>query len=431
MRLQLHHGASQATFERLTRVVPGGVNSPFRGFQAVGGTPPVMVRGEGAYVWDEDGNRYLDLLGAWGPLLLGHAAPVLKAAAHAAVDDGSVFGASTPWELELAEKLQAIFPSMDMVRCVNSGTEAVMSAVRLARGYTGRTRIVRFEGGYHGHVDCLLEAVGTEAPAGLTLAAAGIPPAVAADTVSLTYNDVAGLEAYFAAHGADTAAVILEPVTGSMGVIEARADFLAALRRLTTAHGAVLIFDEVITGLRVSRGGAQERLGVAPDLTVLGKALSGGFAIGAFGGRRDIMMHLSPLGAVYQAGTYSGNPISMRCASATIDELGRPGTYERLEALGRRLADGWQDAARQAGVPMWVPQVGSMLGVMFIDAAPVNYRQAMRADVDRFARFFHGMLSRGVVLPTSTHDAVCVSTAHTEADVDLGVTCAREALADL
>ncbi|HEY4000806.1 MAG TPA: glutamate-1-semialdehyde 2,1-aminomutase [Candidatus Xenobia bacterium] len=431
MRIQLSDHAdvgeaSRSTFEKLKRYVPGGVNSPFRGFDAVGGTPPVMARGEGAWLWDVDDRRYLDLLGAWGPLMLGHAHPYLKAAAHAAVEDGSVFGMSTKWELELAQRLVKTFPSMEMVRLVNSGTEAVMTSVRLARGFTGRTLIVRFEGAYHGHVDSLLEAVGTEAPPDLTLAKAGIPPGVAQDTLTLPYNDVAALRDHFARRGTETAAVILEPITGSMGVVVAEAAFRATLRELTGHYGSVLIFDEVITGLRVARGGAQERLGVNADLTVLGKALSGGFAIGAVGGRRDIMSCLSPLGAVYQAGTYSGNPLSTRCAIATLDALGEAGLYDGLEHRGIDLAEGLRRVAAEHGIPLWVSQFGCMLGLLFLEGPVLNYREAVQADTEKYQRFFHGMLQRGILLPTSTFDAICLSTAYTSRHTDIVLSSAAE-----
>ncbi|MHB2016602.1 MAG: aspartate aminotransferase family protein [Candidatus Xenobia bacterium] len=399
MRLPVSQPAAATNleaFEALCRYIPGGVNSPFRGFQEVGGTPPVIGRGEGAYVWDVEGKRYLDLLGAWGPLLLGHAPPAVVAAAHAAVQDGSVYGASCPAELELARRVCERF-NIDMVRFVNSGTEAVMSAVRLARGCTGRALLVRFEGNYHGHSDVVLD---------------GAP-----NTIVLPYNDADALRKCLAQH--PVAAVIVEPVTGSMSLVEPDAAFRAALEE---RHGALLICDEVVTGLRLPDGAN----GLKPDLICLGKAISGGFAIGAYGGRCELMEQLSPLGPVYQAGTYSGNPLSMRCGIATFDAMAEPGTYEHLELLGRSLADGWRSVL---GPGAQVGQVGSLVGIAFADRPIRNWHDAAAADMQRYARFFHDMLERGVLLPTSCHDVVCVSLAHTMEDIQWAIEAAKGAVA--
>lgn len=404
-------------FHDLQEIIPGGVNSPFRSFKEVGGTPPVLARGRGARVWDVEGREYLDLLCAWGPLVLGHSHPAITRAVQQALEDGTIFGAPTAWELELARMVRSCYPSMEMVRFVNSGAEAVASALRVARAATARSRIVKFEGNYHGHVECL-DAAGQEAEDLGGPLALGASPALAAETLIARYNDLASLEGL----PLDTvAAVIVEPVTGSMGVIAPGPGFLEGLRSLCDRHGCLLIFDEVLCGFRVALGGAQERYGVTPDLTCLGKALAGGLAVGAFGGSRRFMDLLAPVGTVYQAGTFCGNPLTVRAGIAALTAYAAPGFYDHLEALTGRLA-----ALGELGITCQA--VGSLFSLGFGVDAIRDDRDTARLDRRRYAQFFHGMLERGIYLPPSTGDAACVCSAHTEEDMDRVVACAREVL---
>jgi glutamate-1-semialdehyde 2,1-aminomutase len=419
---------SQAIFERARAVIPGGVNSPVRACRAVGADPLFIASGSGAYVTDADGHRYIDLIGSWGPLILGHAHPEILAVMREAMERGTTFGAPTEIEVRFAEALRAAVPSMERVRAVSSGTEATMSALRLARGFTGRAKIVKADGGYHGHADCLLVAAGSGAATLGIPGSAGVPEGAARDTLVVPYNDLAAVEVALA--GGEVAAVIIEPVAGNMGLVEPAPGYLAGLRELTARHGTVLIFDEVMTGFRVAYGGAQARYGVAPDLTTIGKVIGGGLPAAAFGGRADIMEHLAPLGGVYQAGTLSGNPLAMAAGLKAMELLARPGTYDRLEALGQRLGDGLLAAARAAQVPACVNRVGSMLTLFFAPGPIQSYATAKTADVARFGSFFRKMRDRGVFLPPSQFEAMFVSLAHTEADIDQITAAAGAALAD-
>ena len=405
-------------FEEASRYIAGGVNSPVRAFRGVGGEPVFIRRARGACVETEDGRRLIDYVGSWGPMILGHADPGVIAAVTRRAIDGLSFGAPTVIETELARKIVGLMPSIELLRMVSSGTEATMSAIRLARGFTGRERIVKFEGCYHGHSDGLLVKAGSGA---LTLGvpdSAGVPASVAAATTTLAYNDLAGLERCFAAAGGEFACVIVEPVAGNMGCVPPAPGFLQAMRELCTRHGAVLIFDEVMTGFRVAPGGAQALYGVKPDLTTLGKIVGGGMPVGAFGGRRDIMVQLAPLGPVYQAGTLSGNPVAMAAGLATLDALVTPGFHDRLAATTARLVDGMARAARSAGIALAANQVCGMFGLFFTEEPAVsNYRQVMACDAARFRRFFHGMLDAGVYLAPSPYEAGFVSAAHGDAEI--------------
>jgi glutamate-1-semialdehyde 2,1-aminomutase len=397
----------------------------------VGGTPRFIVRGKGASVWDVDGNRYIDYLGSWGPLIAGHAHPGVVAAITEAAAQGTSFGAPTPAEVELAKLVKAAFPSIDLVRFVSSGTEATMSALRLARAFTGRERVLKFDGGYHGHADGLLVQAGSGPLTFGTPDSPGVPKSAAAQTLSVPYNDLRSVRAAFEAHRGEIAAVIVEPVAGNMGVIAPEAGFLPHLRDLAHEHRSLVIFDEVITGFRVALGGAQALYGVLPDLTCLGKIVGGGLPVGAYGGRRAIMEQIAPLGPVYQAGTLSGNPLSMAAGLATVKLLFEPGVYDRLEALSARLADGLGAAARSAGVAYTSNRVGSMFTGFFCDGPVTDYASAKRADTQRYARFFHALLARGVYLAPSQFEAGFVSLAHTEADVEATVQAAEAAFRDL
>jgi len=418
--------ASESLFERAQRVMPGGVNSPVRAFRAVGGSPFFVARAEGARIVDADGRSYLDFLGSWGPLILGHAAPVVVEAVSEALRRGTSYGAPTPGEVEMAEAIIGAYPSMEMLRLVSSGTEAAMSAIRLARGATGRDVIVKFEGCYHGHADSLLVKAGSGGATFGVPDSQGVPAALAALTLTAAYNDLEAMRRLFRDRGGEVAAVIVEPVAGNMGVVPPTSGFLAGLRELCTAHGALLIFDEVITGFRVARGGAQALYGVRPDLTCLGKIIGGGLPVGAYGGARAVMSRVAPLGAVYQAGTLSGNPLAVAAGLATIRALAEPGVYERLERLGRQLERGMAEAATSAGIPLTVNRVGSMLTAFFTEEPVTDYASAKRADTKRYASFFHGMLEHGVFLAASQFEAAFVSLAHTERDLDeAGLACRR------
>ncbi|MFQ5927461.1 MAG: glutamate-1-semialdehyde 2,1-aminomutase, partial [Terriglobia bacterium] len=413
---------SQEWFRRAQEKIPGGVNSPVRAFKAVGGEPLFIAHAQGACLTDVDGNAYLDYVGSWGPLILGHAHPAVVAAVSQAAARGTSYGAPTPGEVELAELIGEAFPSVERVRLVNSGTEATMSAIRVARAFTGRKTIVKFEGCYHGHADSLLARAGSGvATLGLrarSVGTAGVPEEFVQFTLTLPYNDLAAAEEAFRQRGREIAAVIVEPVAGNMGCVVPQPGFLEGLRALTAEHGAVLIFDEVITGFRIAYGGAQERFGLRADLTTLGKIIGGGLPVGAYGGRRDIMEQVAPVGPVYQAGTLAGNPLAVAAGATALRLLKQPGTYEKLEALGAQLAEGLKRAAHAAGVPVEVNRAGSMLTVFFTDAPVTDFASAKRSDTARFAQFFHGLLARKIYWPPAQFEAAFVSLAHTAADVD-------------
>lgn len=422
---------SERLFRRAAARIPGGVNSPARAFGAVGGTPPFMKRGDGAYLFDVDGNQFIDYIGSWGPHLFGHRHPDIVHAIQGALEIGTSFGAPTEAEAELAERVTEFVPSMERIRMVNSGTEATMSAIRVARGYTGRSGVVKFSGCYHGHVDSLLVAAGSGA---LTLgcpSSPGVPAGATADTVVLPYNDVQQLRDAFAANGDRLAAVIIEPVVGNMGCVIPTPEFLSELRRLCDHHGTVLIFDEVMTGFRLSAGGAQQLFGIRPDMTTLGKILGAGLPVGAYGGRADIMQHVSPLGRVYQAGTLSGNPMAMAAGIAMMSLIRRFNPYPRLEQLGAMLEAGFRDAAAAAGHPIQINRIGSMLTV-FLTAHPVSdLATASTSDTQKFSLWFHGLLNRGVYLPCSQFEAMFISAVHSDADISFTLKAAAEAFAEL
>ena len=409
--------------------IPGGVNSPVRAFRGVGGDPFVVARAEGARLHDVDGRTYIDFVGSWGPLILGHAAPVVVEAVAEAARRGTSYGAPTAQEVDMAEAIHAAFPSMEMVRLVSSGTEAAMSAIRLARGATGRDVIIKFDGCYHGHADSLLVKAGS---GGATLSipdSRGVPAALAALTVTVPFNDLEAVDDALRRHANEVAAVIVEPVAGNMGVVPPAPGFLPGLRDLCTRHGTLLLFDEVITGFRIAYGGAQERFGVQADLTCLGKIIGGGLPVGAYGGRADIMKHVAPLGGVYQAGTLSGNPLAVAAGLVTVKALREDrDAYQRLERLGAHLETGLRRAAEKAGVAVTVNRVGSMLTGFFTGTPVRDYADARKADAARYGRFFHAMLERGVYFAPSQFEAAFVSLAHTEADLDTVARAASEAL---
>jgi glutamate-1-semialdehyde 2,1-aminomutase len=419
-------------FDEACKYIPGGVNSPVRAFRGVGGEPIFIAKARGPHVWSADGRRYIDYVGSWGPMILGHAHPDVVEAVQRKAADGLSFGAPTQIETELAATICALVPSIDLVRMVSSGTEATMSAIRLARGYTGRDKLIKFEGCYHGHSDSLLIKAGSGA---LTLGvptSPGVPAELAAHTVTLSYNDVDQLRAAFFQIGPQIACAIVEPVAGNMNCIPPEPGFLEALREECTRHGAVLIFDEVMTGFRVARGGAQELYGVTPDLTTLGKIVGGGMPVGAFGGRREIMQHIAPLGPVYQAGTLSGNPVAMAAGLTTLRALGAHDFYPRLARSTERLVAGLRDAARAANVALTTNHVCGMFGLFFTAAPRVtSYADATRCDVERFKRFFHGMLEAGVYLAPSAFEAGFVSAAHEDAEIDATIAAARGVFARL
>ncbi len=423
---------SHELFVAALECIPGGVNSPVRAFRAVAGEPVFIERGEGPYLFDADGRRYIDYVGSWGPMIVGHAHPEVLDAVRETLARGLGFGAPTEIEVRMARRLCELMPSLELVRMVSSGTEATMSAIRLARGYTGRDLIVKFEGCYHGHSDSLLVKAGSGA---LTLGvptSPGVPADLARHTATLTYNDLDSVRAAFDAAGEQIACVIVEPVAGNMNCIPPQPGFLEGLRELCERHASVLIFDEVMTGFRVARGGAQSLYGVTPDLTTLGKVIGGGLPVGAFGGRRAIMESIAPLGPVYQAGTLSGNPVALAAGLATLEIVARPGFFEALGASTQRLTAGLRALAHDAGIGLTTNQVGGMFGVFFTDEPEVTgYRQATACDTERFRRFFHAMLAAGVYLAPSPFETGFVSAAHREADIDATLEAARTALAGL
>ena len=422
---------NEELFARAQRTIPAGVNSPVRAFRSVGGAPRFFTRGEGACLWDVDGKRYIDYVGSWGPAILGHAHPAVVRAVQETAQHGLSFGAPTEIEIEMAETLCRLLPSLELVRLVSSGTEATMTALRLARGFTGRSKIVKFEGCYHGHGDSLLVKAGSGALTFGQPSSAGVPPAIAHETIVLPYNDLAAVEAAFAKGGSDIACIIVEPIVGNMNLIMPREGFLPGLRAVCDRHGAVLIFDEVMTGFRVHPRGAQGLYGITPDLTTLGKVIGGGMPVGAFGGKRAIMERIAPLGPVYQAGTLSGNPVAVAAGLATLHEIQAPGFHDRLAATTRSLTDGIAAAARRAGVPCVAQSVGGMFGLYFASAVPDTYDTVMACDKDRFNRFFHAMLDAGVYFAPSAFEAGFVSAAHAADDIAATVRLAEQAFAAL
>ncbi|MEE2710823.1 MAG: glutamate-1-semialdehyde 2,1-aminomutase [Gemmatimonadota bacterium] len=422
---------SKKLFACAQRILPGGVNSPVRNFGRVGGNPVFMVRGAGSHVFDVDGNEYIDYLGSWGPLILGHSHPAVVEALKGACENGTSFGMPTEIEIKLAELVREAFPSIEVIRMVNSGTEATMSAARVARGYTGRDLIVKFEAGYHGHGDGFLIHAGSGAATFGAPDSLGVPAEVAKLTLCLTFNDIKAVQDLFNTRGDDIACVIVEPIAGNMGLIPPRTGFLETLRAETEKHGSILIFDEVMTGFRVALGGAQSLYGVRPDMTTLSKILGGGIPVGAYGGRREIMEVVAPVGGVYQAGTLSGNPLAMTAGFATISQLQKPGTYDRLESLSARLEEGLNAAARDTGVSVRLNRVGSMFCSFFTDREVFDFDAASSSDADLYAGYFWNMLNRGTYLAPSRLECGFVSLSHTEEDIDRTVEAARKSLREL
>ncbi|EJN02879.1 glutamate-1-semialdehyde 2,1-aminomutase [Herbaspirillum sp. YR522] len=422
---------NESLFARAQASTPGGVNSPVRAFRSVGGTPRFIERAEGPWFWDAEGQRYIDYIGSWGPAIVGHAHPDVVLAVQQAATRGLSFGAPTEAEIVMAEEIVKLVPSIEQVRLVSSGTEATMSALRLARGATGRDKIIKFEGCYHGHGDSLLVKAGSGMLTNGHPTSAGVPEDFAKHTLVLDYNDTQQLEEAFKAAGDQIACVIVEPVAGNMNLVRASDEFLQAMRRLCTEHGAILIFDEVMSGFRVALGGAQQLTGIRPDLTALGKVIGGGLPVAAFGGRADIMKHLSPLGGVYQAGTLSGNPVTVAAGMATLKIIQQPGFYENLGRQTRRLTDGLTAAAGAAGVTFVADAVGGMFGLYFASTVPGSYAAVMRGDKERFNRFFHKMLAAGVYLAPSAFEAGFVSARHDDAIIDETIAIATKAFAEL
>jgi len=427
---------NEQLFERARRVIPGGVNSPVRAFRAVGGTPRFVQRAQGAYFWDADGRRHIDYIGSWGPMILGHGHPAVVEAVQRAVQDGFSFGAPTEREIELAEAIVQAMPGLEMVRLVSSGTEAAMSAIRLARGATRRNKLIKFEGCYHGHADALLVKAGSGLATFGHPTSAGVPEEVVQHTLVLEYNNLQQLEQAFEQHGRDIACLMIEPIAGNMNFVRAEVDFMRRCRELCTQHGAMLVFDEVMTGFRVALGGAQAYYaskipGFRPDLTVLGKVIGGGMPLAAFGGPRATMEQLAPLGPVYQAGTLSGNPVATACGLATLREVSRPGFYESLAAKTRSLTEGLAGAARSAGVPFSADSEGGMFGFFLLPELPSNYGQVMKTEGARFNKLFHGLLDRGVYIAPALYEAGFVSAAHSGQDIEETVAAAREVFASL
>jgi len=428
----MDHSRSSELFELAQKRIPGGVNSPVRAFKGVGGTPVFFAKGEGAYLYDEDGNRYIDYVNSWGPLILGHGAPTVIEAVQKQLVNGLSFGAPTEIEIEMAEKVCEIYPSMDMVRMVSSGTEATMSAIRLARGYTGRDKMVKFEGCYHGHADSLLVKAGSGLLTLGTPSSPGVPSVLADLTITLTHNDIDGVKACFEQMGNEIACVIVEPIAGNMNCIPPEPGFLEGLRELCTQYGIVLIFDEVMCGFRAAKGGAQEVYNVVPDMTTLGKVIGGGMPVGAFGGKREIMEHLAPLGPVYQAGTLSGNPIAMAAGKAMLEAISAPGFYDELTRKTEALCAGLEEKAAKHGVPLTTNQVGSMFGFFFSEEKNISrFAQVQQCDQERFKAFYHGMLEEGVYLAPSSFEAGFLCAAVTDEDIAFTLAAADKVFSTL
>ena len=418
-------------FEKSQHLIPGGVNSPVRAFRSVGGTPIFFKKGLGSKLWDVDGKEYIDYINSWGPMILGHAHPEVIKAVQDVAENSLSFGAPTGLELEMAETINKLMPSMEQLRLVSSGTEATMSAIRVARGFTGRSKLVKFEGCYHGHADSLLVKAGSGLLTFGEPDSAGVPAEVAANTLTLAYNNTEQLEALFKQSGDEIACVIIEPVVGNMNLVKPTAEFLKTLRALCTKHGAVLIFDEVMTGFRVHLGGAQALYGITPDLTTLGKVIGGGLPVGAFGGRKDIMSGLAPLGKVYQAGTLSGNPVAVTAGLKTLALIQAPGFHEKLSAQTQKLVDGLITAAKNVGITFNAQSVGGMFGLYFSDACPTSFDEVMACDRDVFKQFFHSMLNSGIYLGPSAFEAGFVSAAHTDEDIALTIAAAEKAFQEI
>lgn len=422
---------NQILFDRASKVIPGGVNSPVRAFRAVGGTPRFITRAQGAYIWDANGQKYTDYIGSWGPMILGHGHPGVVEAVQKAVTEGFSYGAPTEREVELAEAILKLMPSMDMVRLVSSGTEAAMSTIRLARGATGRSKLIKFEGCYHGHADALLVKAGSGLATFGNPTSAGVPPEVVQHTIVLEYNNIEQLEAAFATQGSDIACLMMEPICGNMNFVRASVPFVKRCRELCTQYGALLVFDEVMTGFRVALGGAQSVYakaipGFEPDMTVMGKVIGGGMPLAAFGAKRAVMNHLAPLGTVYQAGTLSGNPVATACGLATLAEISKPGFYDELSRKTRALISGLKAAADAEGVAFCGDSEGGMMGFYLLAELPQTYSQVMKSDGAKFNQLFHGLLDRGVYLAPALYEAGFVSQAHTDADIATTVASARE-----
>jgi glutamate-1-semialdehyde 2,1-aminomutase len=427
---------NEELFDRARRLIPGGVNSPVRAFRAVGGTPRFVQRAQGSYFWDANGARYIDYIGSWGPMILGHGHPAVVEAVQKAVLEGFSFGAPTEREIELAAEIIDLVPSIEMVRLVSSGTEAAMSAIRLARGATGRSKLIKFEGCYHGHADALLVKAGSGLATFGNPTSAGVPPEVVQHTLVLEYNNLAQLEEAFALHGRDLACLMIEPIAGNMNFVRASVPFMKRCRELCTQHGALLVFDEVMTGFRVALGGAQSVYaraipGFAPDLSVLGKVIGGGMPLAAFGGPRSVMEQLAPLGPVYQAGTLSGNPVATACGLATLKQIRKAGFFDGLRAKTTTLVEGLKAAAAAEGVPFSADCEGGMFGFFLLPQLPANYPQVMKSDSAAFNRLFHGLLDRGVYIAPALYEAGFVSSAHSEADIAETIGAAREVFAAL
>ena len=424
-------GINESLFERAQKTNPGGVNSPVRAFRSVGGAPRFIERAQGAYMWDAEGKRFIDYVGSWGPMILGHNHPAVVKAVHDAVDHGLSFGAVTEGEITIAEEIVKIMPNIEQVRLVSSGTEAGMSAIRLARGFTGRNKIIKFEGCYHGHSDSLLVKAGSGMLTFGNPSSAGVPADITKHTLVLEYNNPQALEDAFKQYGEDIACVIVEAVAGNMNMVPGTQEFIDTMRALCTKYGALLIVDEVMTGFRVALQGAQSLYHVVPDITMLGKVIGGGMPVAAFGGRRDVMQKIAPIGPVYQAGTLSGNPVAVASGLATLKEIQKPGFYESLSQKATRLVTGLNAAAKDAGVDFCSRSLGGMLGLFFLKDLPNGFADVMKADAEVFGRFFHGMLDRGVYLAPSIFEAGFISAAHTDEDIDATIAAARESFAAL
>ena len=418
-------------FERAQEIIPGGVNSPVRAFRSVGGSPRFIDRAKGPYMWDVTGKRFIDYILSWGPMILGHNNDVVVAAMEATAEKGLSFGAATEGEIRIAEEIQKIVPSMEQVRLVSSGTEAGMSAIRLARGYTGRNKIIKFEGCYHGHSDSLLVKAGSGMLTFGNPSSAGVPAGITEHTLVLEYNNTNQLEEAFQKYGDDIACVIVEAIAGNMNMVRGNHEFIKAMRELCTKHGALLIVDEVMTGFRVALGGAQSYFGVTPDLTMLGKVIGGGMPVAAFGGRKDIMQHVAPVGGVYQAGTLSGNPVAVASGLATLHAIQEVGFYDKLTAQTQKLVKGLTDAAKAEGVPFSADSLGGMFGIYFLPEIPHGFADVMKSNTENFNRFFHGMLTRGVYFAPSTFEAGFTSIAHTDEVINATIEAAKETFATL